>query len=92
MFLLAGIGAFLKNAWNKEPVVVVACGIGLLGQYSIHQLGQTISAVKCMTNTLKFTKPLLFAGMTLPLLSPFTKYSAMINQAVPYNYPGKHSH
>lgn len=92
MFLLAGIGAFLKNAWNKEPVIVAACGIGLLGQYSIHQLGHTKSAVKCMTNALKFTEPLLFAGLTLPVLSPFTKYTAMINQAVPYNYPGKHSH
>ncbi|KAJ8287869.1 hypothetical protein COCON_G00005280 [Conger conger] len=23
------VGAFLKNAWNKEPVITVACGIGL---------------------------------------------------------------
>ncbi|XP_047454379.1 NADH dehydrogenase [ubiquinone] 1 alpha subcomplex subunit 3 [Mugil cephalus] len=28
---MAGIGAFLKNAWNKEPVIVVSCGMGLLG-------------------------------------------------------------
>uniref|UniRef100_A0A087XS34 NADH dehydrogenase [ubiquinone] 1 alpha subcomplex subunit 3 n=1 Tax=Poecilia formosa TaxID=48698 RepID=A0A087XS34_POEFO len=27
----AGIGAFLKNAWNKEPVILVSCGIGLVG-------------------------------------------------------------
>ncbi|CAF97893.1 unnamed protein product, partial [Tetraodon nigroviridis] len=53
---MAGIGAFLKNAWNKEPVILAACGIGLL-------------------------------GITLPLLSPFTKYTAMINQAVPFSYP-----
>ncbi|XP_073342259.1 NADH dehydrogenase [ubiquinone] 1 alpha subcomplex subunit 3 [Pagrus major] len=28
---MAGIGAFLKNAWNKEPVILVSCGIGLIG-------------------------------------------------------------
>ncbi|XP_055359331.1 NADH dehydrogenase [ubiquinone] 1 alpha subcomplex subunit 3 isoform X3 [Betta splendens] len=26
-----GIGAFLKNAWNKEPVIFVSCAIGLVG-------------------------------------------------------------
>ncbi|XP_062255303.1 NADH dehydrogenase [ubiquinone] 1 alpha subcomplex subunit 3 isoform X1 [Platichthys flesus] len=26
-------------------------------------------------------------GVALPFISPFTKYSAMINSAVPYNYP-----
>uniref|UniRef100_A0A674CUE3 NADH dehydrogenase [ubiquinone] 1 alpha subcomplex subunit 3 n=1 Tax=Salmo trutta TaxID=8032 RepID=A0A674CUE3_SALTR len=54
--LLAGIGAFLKNAWNKEPVVLAACAIGLL-------------------------------AVTVPLVSPLTKYSGMMNAAVPYNYP-----
>uniref|UniRef100_A0A3Q4BMF3 NADH dehydrogenase [ubiquinone] 1 alpha subcomplex subunit 3 n=1 Tax=Mola mola TaxID=94237 RepID=A0A3Q4BMF3_MOLML len=48
---MAGIGAFLKNAWNKEPVILVSCGIAL------------------------------------PFLSPITKYTGMINSAVPYNYP-----
>lgn len=90
--LFAGVGAFLKNAWNKEPVIVTACGIGLLGQYALHHLGHTKTSVKCMTNALKFTEPLLFAGITLPLLSPFTKYTAMINEAVPFNYPGEHGH
>ncbi|XP_054477841.1 NADH dehydrogenase [ubiquinone] 1 alpha subcomplex subunit 3 [Anoplopoma fimbria] len=53
---MAGIAAFLRNAWNKEPVIMAACGIGLL-------------------------------GVALPLISPFTKYTGMINSAVPYNYP-----
>uniref|UniRef100_A0A3B5KD92 NADH dehydrogenase [ubiquinone] 1 alpha subcomplex subunit 3 n=1 Tax=Takifugu rubripes TaxID=31033 RepID=A0A3B5KD92_TAKRU len=53
---LAGIRAFLKNAWDKEPVILTACGIGLL-------------------------------SLTLPFVSPLTKYSGMINSAVPYNYP-----
>lgn len=48
VFLLAGIGAFLKNAWNKEPVILAACGIGLLGQYSLHHLGHTKTLVKCI--------------------------------------------
>ncbi|KAL0985186.1 hypothetical protein UPYG_G00153870 [Umbra pygmaea] len=53
---MAGIGAFLKNAWNKEPVILVSCAIGL-------------------------------SAIAVPLLSPFTKYSGMMNAAVPYNYP-----
>uniref|UniRef100_A0A8C5FND1 NADH dehydrogenase [ubiquinone] 1 alpha subcomplex subunit 3 n=1 Tax=Gadus morhua TaxID=8049 RepID=A0A8C5FND1_GADMO len=53
---LSAIGAFLKNAWNKEPVIVVSCGLGIL-------------------------------GVILPFVSPLTKYSAMMNQAVPFNYP-----
>uniref|UniRef100_A0A8C7ZGC2 NADH dehydrogenase [ubiquinone] 1 alpha subcomplex subunit 3 n=1 Tax=Oryzias sinensis TaxID=183150 RepID=A0A8C7ZGC2_9TELE len=52
----AGIGAFLKNAWNKEPVILVSCGIGLI-------------------------------GVILPFVSPLTKDTAMINAAMPYNYP-----
>uniref|UniRef100_A0A3Q3QHS5 NADH dehydrogenase [ubiquinone] 1 alpha subcomplex subunit 3 n=1 Tax=Monopterus albus TaxID=43700 RepID=A0A3Q3QHS5_MONAL len=53
---MAGIGAFLKNAWNKEPIIVVSCVIGL-------------------------------TGFVLPFISPFTKYTAMLNAATPYNYP-----
>ncbi|KAK7147890.1 hypothetical protein R3I94_010423 [Phoxinus phoxinus] len=53
---MAAIGRFLKNAWNKEPVITVACGLG---------------ALACI----------------LPVVSPFTKYSAMLNKAVPFNYP-----
>uniref|UniRef100_A0A0E9U1Q4 Uncharacterized protein n=1 Tax=Anguilla anguilla TaxID=7936 RepID=A0A0E9U1Q4_ANGAN len=25
------VGAFLKSAWAKEPVITVSCGIGLIG-------------------------------------------------------------
>ncbi|XP_070691290.1 NADH dehydrogenase [ubiquinone] 1 alpha subcomplex subunit 3 [Pempheris klunzingeri] len=53
---MAGIGAFLKNAWNKEPVITVSCAIGLV-------------------------------GVILPVVSPLTKYTGMLNAAVPYNYP-----
>ncbi|XP_068616137.1 NADH dehydrogenase [ubiquinone] 1 alpha subcomplex subunit 3 [Brachionichthys hirsutus] len=53
---MAKIGAFLRNAWNKEPVVLVSCGIGLL-------------------------------SLVFPLVSPMTKYTAMINAAIPYTYP-----
>ncbi|KAM7383377.1 hypothetical protein PAMP_003035 [Pampus punctatissimus] len=53
---MAAVGAFLKNAWNKEPVVLASCAVGLM-------------------------------GTVLPLISPFTKYAAMINSSVPYNYP-----
>ncbi|CAJ1062382.1 NADH dehydrogenase 1 alpha subcomplex subunit 3 [Notolabrus celidotus] [Xyrichtys novacula] len=53
---MAGVAAFLKNAWNKEPVILTSCVIGL-------------------------------AGLVLPFISPMTKYTAMINAAVPYNYP-----
>ena len=92
MFLPAGIGAFLKNVWNKEPVILTACGIGLVGQYSLYHLGHTKTSVKCIANALRFTESLLFAGITLPFLSPYTKYTGMINKAMPFNYPGKHSH
>uniref|UniRef100_A0A8C0H0T6 NADH dehydrogenase [ubiquinone] 1 alpha subcomplex subunit 3 n=1 Tax=Chelonoidis abingdonii TaxID=106734 RepID=A0A8C0H0T6_CHEAB len=50
------IGALLKNAWAKEPVITVSFAIGIL------------------------------AAVT-PLLSPYTKYSGMINRATPYVYP-----
>ncbi|XP_068426589.1 NADH dehydrogenase [ubiquinone] 1 alpha subcomplex subunit 3 [Clinocottus analis] len=53
---MAAIAAFLKNAWNKEPVIVVSCAIALV-------------------------------GVALPLISPITKYTGMINSAVPYSYP-----
>ncbi|TSL82558.1 NADH dehydrogenase [ubiquinone] 1 alpha subcomplex subunit 3 [Bagarius yarrelli] len=52
------VGKFLKNAWNKEPVLTTACGLGI-------------------------------AALILPLVSPYTKYTAMLNQATPYNYPGE---
>ncbi|XP_040852327.1 NADH dehydrogenase [ubiquinone] 1 alpha subcomplex subunit 3 isoform X1 [Ochotona curzoniae] len=52
----AGLAAFLRNAWAKEPVLVVSFAIAGL-------------------------------AVILPPLSPFTKYSTMINQATPYNYP-----
>ncbi|XP_003465510.1 NADH dehydrogenase [ubiquinone] 1 alpha subcomplex subunit 3 [Cavia porcellus] len=39
-------------------------------------------------------EPVLFVSFTigglaiiLPLISPYTKYASMINQATPYNYP-----
>ncbi len=32
---------------------------------------------------------LIFSGLALPLMSPITKYTGMINSAIPYNYPGK---
>ncbi|XP_064149451.1 NADH dehydrogenase [ubiquinone] 1 alpha subcomplex subunit 3 isoform X3 [Loxodonta africana] len=42
-------------------------------------------------------EPVLVASFTitglaiiLPLFSPYTKYSSMINQATPYCYPGQH--
>uniref|UniRef100_A0AAV2ZWX5 NADH dehydrogenase [ubiquinone] 1 alpha subcomplex subunit 3 n=1 Tax=Pyxicephalus adspersus TaxID=30357 RepID=A0AAV2ZWX5_PYXAD len=50
------IGSFLKNAWNKEPVITVSAGIGIL-------------------------------AVMLPFISPYTKYAAKYNQAVPYTYP-----
>ncbi|XP_028325637.1 NADH dehydrogenase [ubiquinone] 1 alpha subcomplex subunit 3 [Gouania willdenowi] len=53
---MAAIGTFLKNAWNKEPVVVVSCAIGLV-------------------------------GAVLPFISPYTKYTALLNQVMPFNYP-----
>ncbi|XP_061530531.1 NADH dehydrogenase [ubiquinone] 1 alpha subcomplex subunit 3 [Phycodurus eques] len=53
---MARVAAFLKNAWNKEPVIVTSCAIGIM-------------------------------GIALPLISPYTKYSGMINSAVPYTYP-----
>uniref|UniRef100_A0A8C1VS37 NADH dehydrogenase [ubiquinone] 1 alpha subcomplex subunit 3 n=1 Tax=Cyprinus carpio TaxID=7962 RepID=A0A8C1VS37_CYPCA len=46
-------GRFVKNAWNKEPVITVSCGL-----------------LACI----------------LPALSPLTKYTGMMNQAIPYNY------
>uniref|UniRef100_A0A3B4TYL9 NADH dehydrogenase [ubiquinone] 1 alpha subcomplex subunit 3 n=1 Tax=Seriola dumerili TaxID=41447 RepID=A0A3B4TYL9_SERDU len=49
-FFSTGIGAFLKNAWNKEPVILASC-------------------------------------VAIPFISPITKYTGMINSAVPYNYP-----
>ncbi|XP_029307266.1 NADH dehydrogenase [ubiquinone] 1 alpha subcomplex subunit 3 [Cottoperca gobio] len=53
---MAGIAAFLKNVWNKEPVIMASCTIGAI-------------------------------GLIIPFISPYTKYTAMINSAMPYNYP-----
>ncbi|XP_017270735.1 NADH dehydrogenase [ubiquinone] 1 alpha subcomplex subunit 3 isoform X2 [Kryptolebias marmoratus] len=53
---MARVGSFLKSAWNKEPVIMVSCGIALV-------------------------------GLILPFVSPYTKYSTMMNAAMPYNYP-----
>ncbi|OCT70770.1 NADH dehydrogenase [ubiquinone] 1 alpha subcomplex subunit 3 [Xenopus laevis] len=50
------IGAFLKNAWAKEPVITVSAAIGIL-------------------------------AVAIPLVSPYTKYTALLNQSTPYNYP-----
>lgn len=38
----------------------------------------------------KVHENLYYSGIALPLMSPITKYTGMINSAVPYNYPGKH--
>uniref|UniRef100_A0A2K5XAB2 NADH dehydrogenase [ubiquinone] 1 alpha subcomplex subunit 3 n=1 Tax=Mandrillus leucophaeus TaxID=9568 RepID=A0A2K5XAB2_MANLE len=51
-----GLGAFLKNAWDKEPVLVASFVIGGL-------------------------------AIIMPTFSPYVKYSIMINEATPYNYP-----
>ncbi|XP_073512554.1 NADH dehydrogenase [ubiquinone] 1 alpha subcomplex subunit 3-like [Phyllobates terribilis] len=56
MAVFSKVGAFLKNAWNKEPVVTVSVGIGILAAIA-------------------------------PFVSPYTKYAAMYNKAVPYSYP-----
>ncbi|KAL2084774.1 hypothetical protein ACEWY4_020292 [Coilia grayii] len=53
---MAGIGAFLRNAWNKEPVIAASCALGVL-------------------------------AVVLPFVSPYTKFSGMINRATPYSYP-----
>uniref|UniRef100_A0A2K6SG29 NADH dehydrogenase [ubiquinone] 1 alpha subcomplex subunit 3 n=1 Tax=Saimiri boliviensis boliviensis TaxID=39432 RepID=A0A2K6SG29_SAIBB len=54
--MAARLRAFLKNAWDKEPVLVVSFCIGTL-------------------------------AVILPPISPYFKYSVMINKATPYNYP-----
>ncbi|PNJ84541.1 NDUFA3 isoform 5 [Pongo abelii] len=54
--MAARVGAFLRNTWDKEPVLVVSFVIGGL-------------------------------AVILPPLSPYFKYSIMINKATPYNYP-----
>ncbi|KAM9851472.1 NADH dehydrogenase [ubiquinone] 1 alpha subcomplex subunit 3 [Aulostomus maculatus] len=53
---MAGIGAFLKRMWDKEPVILVSCVIGL-------------------------------TGLCLPYISPYTKYTEMLNAVMPRNYP-----
>uniref|UniRef100_A0A2K5XA96 NADH dehydrogenase [ubiquinone] 1 alpha subcomplex subunit 3 n=2 Tax=Cercopithecinae TaxID=9528 RepID=A0A2K5XA96_MANLE len=56
--MAARLGAFLKNAWDKEPVLVASFVIGGL-------------------------------AIIMPTFSPYVKYSIMINEATPYNYPGE---
>ncbi|XP_053216917.1 NADH dehydrogenase [ubiquinone] 1 alpha subcomplex subunit 3 isoform X2 [Podarcis raffonei] len=56
MAALSKIIPFLKNAWGKDPVVVLSFGIG-------------------------------FMALVVPWVSPLTKYSSMMTQAVPYTYP-----
>ncbi|XP_053224907.1 NADH dehydrogenase [ubiquinone] 1 alpha subcomplex subunit 3-like [Podarcis raffonei] len=56
MAALSKIIPFLKNAWGKDPVVVLSFGIG-------------------------------FMALVAPWVSPLTKYSTMMNQAVPYPVP-----
>ncbi|XP_052055774.1 NADH dehydrogenase [ubiquinone] 1 alpha subcomplex subunit 3-like [Apodemus sylvaticus] len=50
------ISPFLKNAWVKEPVLVVSFSVW----------GLTI---------------------IMPMISPYIKYTGMINKATAYNYP-----
>ncbi|XP_073880786.1 NADH dehydrogenase [ubiquinone] 1 alpha subcomplex subunit 3 isoform X4 [Macaca fascicularis] len=59
--MAARLGAFLKNAWDKEPVLVASFVIGGL-------------------------------AIIMPTFSPYVKYSIMINEATPYNYPGLWRH
>ncbi|KAG8567977.1 hypothetical protein GDO81_013851 [Engystomops pustulosus] len=56
MAAFSRVGAFLKNAWNKEPVVTVSAGIGIL-------------------------------AIAFPFISPYTKYSSLYNEVVPFTYP-----
>ncbi|KAL8176718.1 UNVERIFIED_CONTAM: NADH dehydrogenase [ubiquinone] 1 alpha subcomplex subunit 3 [Gekko kuhli] len=56
MAVFSKVGAYLKNAWAKEPVIVASFAIGIL-------------------------------AVIAPWVSPYTKYSGMINQAMPYTYP-----
>ncbi|KAM8927564.1 NADH dehydrogenase [ubiquinone] 1 alpha subcomplex subunit 3 [Pelodytes ibericus] len=56
MAVFTKIGAFLKNAWAKEPVITVASVIGI-------------------------------AAVILPIVSPYTQYTGMLNRATPYAYP-----
>lgn len=165
--LSAAIGRFLKNAWNKEPVILVSCGIGLVGQFTaaemhilwkdttagtlvlrcklcdvrsaftipqlssldahqyrnvrgwlrfpllliidfirVHQVCHSVVvftrtrrlATYCEALCMLLFESLLFdfnpvfyaLGVVLPFISPFSKYSGMINSATPYTYPGKH--
>ncbi|XP_037532825.1 NADH dehydrogenase [ubiquinone] 1 alpha subcomplex subunit 3 [Nematolebias whitei] len=54
--MAAKLGAYLKNVWDKQPILVVS-GV------------------------------IIFASVVVPFVSPYTKYTAMINQAMPYTYP-----
>lgn len=87
-FRVSLVGRFVKNAWNKEPVITVSCGIGLLGEGDInaHYSSQYASSSSCCMNLRSVC--VVFSACALPALSPLTKYTGMMNQAVPYNYPG----
>ncbi|XP_020015733.1 NADH dehydrogenase [ubiquinone] 1 alpha subcomplex subunit 3 isoform X2 [Castor canadensis] len=54
--MAARVTAFLKDAWAKEPGLVVSFAIGGI-------------------------------ALIMPVLSPYTKYSVMMNKATPYTYP-----
>ncbi|XP_054827044.1 NADH dehydrogenase [ubiquinone] 1 alpha subcomplex subunit 3-like [Eublepharis macularius] len=56
MVAFSKIGVYLKNAWAKEPIIVVSFAIGII-------------------------------AVTVPWVSPLTKYTGMISQATPYTYP-----
>ncbi|KAL0609955.1 NADH dehydrogenase [ubiquinone] 1 alpha subcomplex subunit 3 [Plecturocebus cupreus] len=84
------LGAFLKNAWAKEPVLVVSFFIGTLGAPHVSVLGS--HRYLHLTPTKKSFKPSYLEkgsqAIVLPPISPYFKYSVMINEATPYNYPG----
>lgn len=72
--LSAAVGRFLKNAWNKEPVILVSCGIGLVGQFTateVHILWRDTTAGKHLfhaANSLTFAVLLQFHSAHLWML------------------------
>lgn len=41
--LFSVVGRFLKNAWNKEPVITVSCGLGLMGECEMNVQDRVMS-------------------------------------------------